>query len=85
MLNSMENHLCSSAFEERTGFKYLIGFLTVQAYSVLHKWADRFLQAFDKLCYNESDRDRGSSNRKQKKVTKHIWEVQQNPFVMCFL
>lgn len=37
MLNSMENHLCCSAFEERTGFKYLIGFLTVQVYLVLHK------------------------------------------------
>lgn len=37
MLNSMENHLCCSAFEERTGFKYLIGFLTVQEYLILCK------------------------------------------------
>lgn len=55
MLNSMENHLCCSAFEERTGFKYLIGFLTVRADLALRKQAALrclsrlWLLALDKL------------------------------------
>lgn len=36
MLNLMENHLCRSEFEERTRFKYLMGFLAAWAHSVLH-------------------------------------------------
>lgn len=73
MLNSMENHLCCSAFEERTGFKYLIGFLTMQAYLALYKQAalralsGLWLLAFDKLTYNKSTNDRGSSNQKQQR------------------
>jgi len=88
MLNSMENHLCCSAFEERTGFKYLIGFLTVQADLALRKQHWDVFQGFGFGHLTSSPVQGWQWERFipwAAKVTRSVWEVQQHPFAVCWL